>query len=406
MLAFLEILGAAKIHPTCDIPYKFPEPLDANTYTPYHVSVILRHGARTPISTWLKLEDRGHFECDAENALASRIEQSPRERGRKVHKIFESRLAEYQDNCNGGDLTLEGMEQHIKLGGAFRKYVIEKMKLIPEYLDPSLISCRATWYERTYRSGVSFLQGLYPVQDVNEFITFFVGSKDRDTVHPNGKMCPDLKELSHKWFASDEYMVVHNETMPYAEPLYNFTGNTDKSPEGLESMCDWGITYYCNSKNFKKDDGTDLITDEMIKQCRKVQAYHFYRISFHDREKLCIGGGPIFRQILKTYEERNQNGKDQKLDIIAAHDSVIAFILSSLDIGYDWVMTPPYASYITMEWYTKNSEEGDNLYVRFTYNGDAIKIFPRENNGGYDMMKFTEFKTKLATVLKNCPTLP
>ena len=389
MLGLLVASGFSKLHPTCDIPYKFPEPLNTSEYIPEHMEIVLRHGARTPITMWLKTEERGKWQCDADDARASRIEVSPRKNGRRVHKIFEERLSEYPTNCNAGDLTVEGMEQHLKLGAAFREYALNKIKLIPEYYDPRLISARATWYERTYRSGVSFLQGLYPVQDSNEYIDFLVGTKNRDTVHPNNKMCPDLKKLSADFFASSTYMDVHNEVMKYAQPLYDLTGNTDKSPEGLESMCDWAITYYCNEQKL-----FPIITDELIEQCRKVQAYHFYRISFFNETQGCVGGGPIFRQLFKNYDERGE----KKLDVIAAHDSVIAFVLSSLGIGGDWVMTPPYASYITMETYLKD----DKTWIRFTYNGEVVNIFNR-----YQIMEIGEFRSAIQNVLQNCyPDLP
>ncbi|EAY19630.1 Histidine acid phosphatase family protein [Trichomonas vaginalis G3] len=390
MIPFLFSLGFS-IHPSCKAPTKFPEPLNSS-FIPKYAQILLRHGARTPIVKFLSLDKRGVWQCDSADAYASRIEAAPLVHPRRIRRILDQRLAEFPANCQMGDLTVEGMTEHAELGAAFNKYIVNQLKLLPDYLDPTLIQARATWYERTYHSCISFLKGLYPIQDPNEVVDITVGTKDFDVVHPTKDMCPDLADLRNRYFNSDDYKQIYNEVLPVAEPLYTFTNTSDKSPEGLEKICDWAITYYCNEQ-----DLTEIITDDLVAKCRKLQIAHFYKLNFFDKEKLAIGAAPIFREIFRVMDQSLNEESTTKLNIISAHDSVIAFVLSALGIGNDFTDPPPYASYIVMEVYMLNQEP----YVRFIYNGEVLDL-----GDGQQVMKLHNFRQKLDPYLQQCLTLP
>jgi hypothetical protein len=393
-MLFFVVLSSSVLD-RCVAPNTFPD-LPGPEYKPVHAQILFRHGARVPIIEFLPYAHRGAWQCDStsRSAVAAKIEGTGLERPRRIRRLLDSRLAVYPPNCNIGDLTVEGMKMHENLGRNFRDYIVNKLKLIPEDLDPNYFTARATWYERTYRSCISFLRGLFPVQDPNEIIDIVVGSEKFDVVHPTKDMCPDLALLRKEFFASEMYQEFYQKVLTTIQPLYEFTNSSDTTPEGAEKICDWAITYNCNEKQI---GGETLITDQIIKECSELQAYHFFKLNFFSEEKGAIGAAPILREVLRELDESLNGLSSAKLNIISAHDSVIAFVLSALEYGNDMVSGPPYSSYITVEVYEKES----HLYIRFVYNGQLVPLF-----GGETMMKLHDFRLKIMPKLKHCPTLP
>lgn len=388
---FVFCSSVSSIHPSCVATPKFPEPLNSS-FVPKHAQILLRHGARTPIVQFLPLIRRGSWQCDSTEAFAARIEAAPLVHPRRIRKILDQRLAEFPPNCQMGDLTVEGMTMHTNLGKEFSNYIINKLKLLPDYLDPTMVQARATWYERTYRSCVSFLKGLYPIEDPNEIVDITVGTKDLDVVHPTKDMCPDLAELRTKFFDSEDYKAKFNEVLRVAEPLYTFTNSSNKTPEGLEKICDWAITYYCNEQ-----DISDIITDDLIGKCRELQYYHFTKINFFNETVKSIGAAPILREMFRVLDSAMNGESTTKLNIISAHDSVIAFILSALGTGKNYIAPPPYASYIVMEVYMLEQEP----YVRFNYNGDVLDL-----GNGEQVVRLHNLRQRLEPFMNQCTTMP
>ena len=376
----------------------FPD-LPNSSYKPVHAQIFLRHGARSPIIEYstIPTDHRGIWQCDgtSASAVAAKIEGTGMDRPRRIRRILDNRLATYPPNCATGDLTIEGMKMHENLGLNFRDYIVNKLQLLPDYLDPNLITARATWYERTYRSCISFLRGLYPVQGPNEILDIIVGTQNLDVVHPTKDMCPDLAELREEFFNSEFYQNFSSQVKETIQPLYEFVGTNDTSPEGIEKMCDFFITYNCNEQ---KIGGDELFTDEMLEQCNLLQAYHFYKLNFFSKEKGALGAAPILREMFRELDMSLNGYSNAKLNIISAHDSVIAFVLSALGYGNDEIAGPPYSSYLTMEIYL---HEGD-YYVRFAYNGMLVPLFGTDQT----MIKLHDLRQKLMPTMNHCTTVP
>ena len=380
----------------CVANNKFPD-LPDPSYKPVHAQIFLRHGARSPIVEFLPHDHRGTWQCDStsKSAVAAKIEGTGMDRPRRIRRILDKRLATFPPNCGIGDLTVEGMKMHENLGLNFRDYIVNKMHLLPEDLNPNLITARATWYERTYRSCISFLRGLYPVQGPNEILDIVVGTQNLDVVHPTKDMCPDLGVLRTEFFSSDFYQEFYQKVKQTVQPLYDFTGTNDTSPEGVEKICDFFITYNCNEQ---KLGGEDFFTDEMLTQCNELQAYHFYKLNFFSKEKGALGAAPILREMFRELDESMNGASEAKLNIISAHDSVVAFVLSALGYGNDEIAGPPYSSYLTMEIYSKEGE----LYVRFVFNGMLVPLFGTQET----MMKLHDLRQKLMPTMNHCTTVP
>lgn len=78
-------------------------------YTLKYVSVLTRHGARSPLDPFLERQQRGIWRCDSEDAQAAHMESNPVVKPRRVKTILDNRFAEYPPNCKLGDLIIDGM---------------------------------------------------------------------------------------------------------------------------------------------------------------------------------------------------------------------------------------------------------------------------------------------------------
>lgn len=386
------ISSTVSVLPKCVAPTVFPE-LPNSSFVPKHFEILLRHGARSPIVQFLPQGHRGVWQCDSEDALTGRIEAVPLAYPRRIRRILDDRTAEFPPNCQVGDLTTEGMQQHERLGNAFRDYIVNKVKLIPENLDPNYITARATWYERTYRSCISFLKGLYPPNSMNEIIDINVGTQTWDVVHPTKDMCPDLDDLRNRWMASEKFKEAQQKTLSVVEPLYEFTNTSDKSPTGVEKICDWAITYHCN----EQVPSPGLITDELITTCQEYQTYFFYKLNFFDEEKGALGAAPILREMFRLLDDSLSGKSEARLNVISAHDSVVSFVLSAIGFGNDEKLPPPYASWVTMETYMRDGEP----YVRFVYNNRVIPL-----DGEETLIPLHTLRMRLMPKMQQCMDLP
>jgi len=383
MLQVVFLLSVLKI---CEAPRLFPESPNSS-YSLIHAEILLRHGARTPIVQFLPRSHRGIWQCDSTEAEASRIEAVPLVHPRRVRRIQDQRTSEFPPNCQVGDLTVEGMNEHKLLGEAFRKYLVDELHFLPEYVDPTLITARATWFERTYRSCLSFLYGLYPPATMNEVIDIVVGSQTWDVVHPMSSMCSDLDSLQKEYYNTPDFVAAHKKVLEIAEPLYTYTNTSNKTPKGTEQICDWAITNWCNEQRLPSE-----ITETIINECKRFQSYFFYKINFL---RGSIGAAPILREMFRLLDDSMGGSSTAKLNILSAHDSVIAYVLSAL--GYSEEYGPPYASHITMQVYMKDQEP----YVRFAFNGKLIPLKNQET-----IIPLHQLREMLDPTLGACPELP
>ena len=65
-----------------------------------------------------------------------------------------------------GFLTWKGRVQHQQMGLSRREEYIKQKKLLSEKFDPKEILSMSTFKERCHDSGVFFLHGLFPLQNI------------------------------------------------------------------------------------------------------------------------------------------------------------------------------------------------------------------------------------------------
>ena len=353
----------------CVAPPTTPAPFSNANFTLRLVQLVDRHGARTPSSIFLNRSGRGYWECDSRGAFAPRAVISEEKRVRKIRHRYDHRITDFPPSCTSGELLVEGMRQHHELGTIYRKYLVDDLQFLPDYFDSSLVYVRSTNSQRTFDSAVSFLQGLYPPADPNEFVTIDAGD-DGDFFRPQTSKCAELKRQDKEFAKSDMCKARVNETKQKISPMFDFLGvNYETADDGdLDEMCDFMVAAACSDKiQFPEN-----ITDDMIYQCMKfINFLMTDRYAYDSGFDYGIAASPAFRELNRLRDSAFSNTDNTKFHLISAHDSTIVSLLLLFGIRNEY--PPPFASHLVFEYYVENSSH--EVYLRLIYNGQEVSMF-------------------------------
>ena len=371
--------------------------LEDKNYTLKQIQILTRHGARSPLDTFQPREMRGAWRCDSTNAQSGRIEAIPLSKPRRVRTILDNRFAEYPPNCRLGDLIIEGMEQHVRLGSIMREYLIDKLQFLPDTLDPTILFARCTSYDRTYRSALSFLAGLYPPASPYEIVDLVSGSPSLDPLRPKKDFCKDFQNYYDEYFQSDDFQKYFNETRDYVQPVLDYLNISKEKVDfsKLDKISDWVTTMYCNDKYMP-----DTITQEIINKCREYQGTMLYGFYAHNATKRGIPFSYGFREMGRLLDAFTNGESNYRFILLSAHDSTVAAFLSML--GYTETFIPPLASYVAMEVYLH--EPSQEYYIRFVFNGQPVTLSFMNNKSLVNLHEFRQYIDPMT--LPYCPEMP
>ena len=369
----------------CEAEHKTALPIPNMTLK--NIQIITRHGKRTPLEIFLPKNLRGQWICDSDEAISKRIKAAPSKQYRYFHQILDERLVEYPPNCRPGDLLVEGMEQHKLNGIAYRKYLIEDLKFLPEEMDPTYFKFYSSPIERCIRSAESFLVGFYPPKSNNEVLSIETGST---TIYPlmiNPNFCKELKDQDIKLKNSTEYKNFLNLILPSLIDTLQFL-NLDNSPDNIHKVCQWAIAYNC-SNTFQ---GPSFFTNEMVSNCRKQQAYMQYGLYSFEGKRGIASAAPM-RQLIFNADESIGSSNSIKFILHSAHDTTVASLVSLL--GYQYEFIPPYSSHLAMELWEDNLK---NIYIRWVFNGKPLIPL------GFDseIVRYDFFRFNLMPLIDHC----
>ncbi|PJF18156.1 hypothetical protein PSACC_01997 [Paramicrosporidium saccamoebae] len=289
-----------------------------------HVSVVLRHGDRTPIEPL-----SSHL--DNWGAL-----------------IDPATLQDQQFPFRGyeGLLTRTGQDQHIRLGASLREIYDE---FLPNpYLGGLRVRC--THFSRTFQSARSFLRGLYPVNadvipvEVQHTVPILV---------ENRQDCPRLTQLVKRHQSNALYKHLQQEMQRLQQQMHTSM-----------SFFNLADNHFCRKCHDR------VVEDEEICRVSRDAFRFLLQHSAQDRELAKLQTGSTISALLA------QLTTSDSMDIFAAHDSTIAYLHSSLQTGhYEW---PPYAANMLFEvWQQTESVPADSespSFVRVLYNGKTIAL--------------------------------
>ena len=284
------------------------------------------------------------------------------------------------------------MTQHQRLGEFYHKYLFDNHKLFDKLpVDPSDIYARCTDVERTFRSAEGFLYGAFPVQSNNEIIDIVTDTSDCALLRTNANWCPDLKEVSDKWYSSEECSNWVDEKWEIVKDMGRIMGITEKSPENLNSICDFVTTHYCDDKRLPIE-----ATEEVQQTCLNVSGS--YIIDYY-KSNSSVPASYTMRELIRVADLHTSTQKP-KFSLMSSHDTTVTAALIFLNENYEIYRIPPFASHLSMELW--KSDNDDDYTVRFALNGSPIPLSKIDNQAE---VSYKEFKNAYSAMNDYCKNI-
>lgn len=363
----------------CESPLEWSPVKDA---TLLHMQVLIRHGARTPGDDFYNSSKTQEWHCDEPGCISPRINPAPIVYPRDYHDAFDKRLMKYQPSCRSKDLLTLGMNQTYDLGRYYRQKLVDELNFLPKKMDPNVFYARATELDRTLRSAIGFIQGIYPSSSPNEIVNLVTDTNAAGVLHPSESWCKELQgELDYylntqEW--KDYFQKFSNE---YQSKLTQVI--PEWNTKTVKKFCGWVIPTSCTDHTIPPE-----VTEQLQEDCAKYQA--MYMIGPHATDKYRgIASAPLIREMFRIADNSVAAINSIKFSLLSTHDTAIASIIATLGVNYIDTVAPPFRSHFTFELWDK---DGD-LYSRFVYNGKPLSIPLLDNQ---DFFLYSSLKTTLA----------
>ena len=379
----------------CVAPLQTPAPIANMTLR--FLQLMIRHGARSPLTAYLPQNARGYWLCDSDDAIAPRMHAAPSVRYRRFKQVFDQRLVDFLPNCRVGDLLVSGMDQHEQLGELYHRYLFEQHRLFNALpVDPNETYFRCTDIERTFRSAQGFLHGLLPPQGPNEVIDIETDTDDLSVLRPSPDFCSDLSNMKDEYEKTDVFKNWVDSTWEIVKEYANSLGVYEKSASNINSVCDYLSTVYCDDKRLPIEAQNETVQQTCLNSIG-FSMYDLYKFNSS------VPGSYTMRKMIKVADQAAKDGK-LKFSLLSAHDSSLSTILVFLrgKSIQSWNRIPPFASHLAMELWSSDSQPSE-YYVRFAFNGDDL---PLDKMNNQTLVKYDEFKNAYNDYNKYCTEVP
>jgi acid phosphatase len=271
------------------------------------------------------------------------------------------------------------MAQHRRLGAAFRSWLVDGIHFLSKKLDPSEIFVRATSVERTIRSAVSFLHGLYEPESFDETVEIVTGTESFDPIRPNRRYCREVGQAIDNFSMSKSWTEYMEKAGKVLQPVRDYLGMGVWDFEAADHVCDWVVTLHCNEREMPW-----FVNSTHVEQCFDLNGRRMSRPYSVNARTAAVGFSIGMREML-TILDRFVKRKDKpKFVLLSAHDSTVSALLVLLGNPLDTI--PPYASHVQMQVLER---EGGHLFVRFVFNGQVLTLPAFDNRELVELDVFT-----------------
>lgn len=185
----------------------------ANGYTLLRVSLITRHGDRTPINEMPMSVNRNVVWNCSNNMVESDVwlpdAQLPE---RAWRKQYIPNVEVLPGNCKSGQLTVVGAQQHQALGRALRSLYVDTLHVLPPTLDSTSSAAlyfRSTDIPRTIQSAWNLVEGAWP-GTAGLFTLMTMDQETENMGGGNGQACPELSTEKNKRTTSANFTSFYN----------------------------------------------------------------------------------------------------------------------------------------------------------------------------------------------------
>ncbi|XP_014239519.1 testicular acid phosphatase homolog [Cimex lectularius] len=339
--------------------------LDKNLGPVVHVSLVYRHGERTP--TWFGKDD--------------------------AYKDIKYWPEGY------GQLTKEGMLHHYKLGEWLR---LSYAHLIPNpKLRTRSMCTQSSIYDRTIMSALSSLAGMFPPEESGKFTDLkwqptpvYTESLKTDKLVAMEDIECRSYDKEFKNFLESEELKKLNKFVDLVENITESTGLSITTTDRLRVVYSTLLIY--EMAGLELPAWSNGVYPELLK---KASDFTFLLPTYTTKMKR-LKSGPLLKTIIKTFDEKinNDESRMQKCTNITAystHANIVANFLNTLGVFNR--LTPPFAAMVLVELrQLENNYYVDVLYKNQTdpYHDPHVLQVP-----GCDIKcPFDKFKQLLAPV--------
>ena len=395
MFSFLFTFCFSSVYDHCQSEIAFADPIENASLI--QVQVLIRHGARTPGKNHLPDLDIGEWHCDEADAIAPRYAPAPIVHPKNYREYLDRKLMYWKPSCRQEDLTLQGMQQHLELGQGFKKHYTEDIKFLDEHINPINTFIRATENDRTVKSAVSFIQGMYPPLSPNEVIQIVTDTTSAGILHPEEAWCDELIGQDDYFFSLNSTKEYYEQFRQKYEDLFN-EHNLPLSMKNAKKYASFLTILKCSNHTVP-----DWITDEILDDLSKYLAFYTYGKTNTDKYK-GVGASPLFREMFRIADQKISMQNDYKFVLLSSHDGALTAFLTTL--GYTDEYGVPMRSHIVLELWDRN----DQIFARIVKNGKPIAVDfigndPQKDGG---LFLYNNLKTKMAELgyLNHCMISP
>lgn len=355
-----------------------------------HVTVVIRHGARTPKGKypcwpgfWTTM-DTAKWDCDFHTQMT--VANPSSQVGpfwAEMRYDALSRASGWTNNilngtCQEAQLTYKGYQQQLMNGQFLREaYLYDpeanatgdmRLRLAPYSIQEDEIFFRSDDESRTLSSGQVLLQSFLSRSDNHSTIPIHTADVLRDVLKDNEDVCPRLVKVEHDVYSSKSWKEYDDSQDGLKDWMREQFGHKLKRPHAclMAAICN-DLTLPSVVDDFPNETGYFWrLNDYDVR--KKIYLFH------HDSavySKLSIG--PLWSAIRQRLQLVMDGTSKVKLTLISGHDGTIAQLLSSLGKHVwqeDW--WPPFAAMMILELHQvlEESKHYPSGYAfRLLYNG-------------------------------------
>jgi acid phosphatase len=271
------------------------------------------------------------------------------------------------------------MDQHYRLGAAYRSWLIDHLHFLSPIIDPSVLFVRATSVERTIKSAISFLHGLYEPQSFDEELEITTGTDTFDPIRIHENFCAELKDVLMNYSNSQNWLRYIQTAGAMLLPVRKYLGEDAWDFEAVDRVCDWVITMHANERAMPR-----LVNRTHVDLCFEINAKRQFGPYLVSPRTAAVGFSYGMREMLNILDRFTGNVTKHRFVLLSAHDSTIAACLAML--RQTRVAIPPFASHLAMQ--VLESERG-RLFVRFVFNGEVLALPAFEKRQIVELDSFT-----------------
>lgn len=338
-----------------------------------HVSVVTRHGDRTPLSEIAA--DPIQWDC-SQNTLSLEQSQAVLPPQWRPSRMFRREYLTTGDtlrgNCSAGQLTVLGFQQQVELGQRLRARYQGTLfggQSPPRY-SPSTVYVRTTLVPRTQASAQGLLQGLFPEETNNrtasgadtpvQVIPMHTLDSGAEYMHINPSFCPRVAELVALMFA--ENSPSRNQLLEIMAP---YVAQIMKVFDSLDPFA--GLTNYdsikcryCHQRPLPPGYTEELNTV-------LTKAFNLFNTMQYNATYWTLA--PFYGDLLRGLDDVVAGDSTLKFSLYSGHDTTVGPLLVALQ-AFDGIW-PHYASNVEFELWS-DSKAGFLVHVMYNLEDLAL----------------------------------